>query len=322
MMRSPTGRARSARRGGGSTLVICLALFALGCGTDGPPAAERSAPAATVEVAEATIVELQAAMAAGEVTSKMLVEQYVARIDAYDEQGPRLNALLSLNPEAVATAEALDVERAAQGPRGPLHGIPVVLKDNFDTADMPTTGGSIALAGVVPPDDAFQVRRLREAGAVILGKTNLHELAAGITTVSSLGGQTRNPYDPARNPGGSSGGTGAAVAASFAAFGMGSDTCGSIRYPSAHHSLVGLRGTSGLSSRDGIIPLSHTQDIGGPLARSVTDLAIALDATVGSDPADPRHGAERRPAVDELPGGTRPGSPAGRPRRGVDRAPR
>ena len=240
MMRSPTGRARSARRGGGSTLVICLALFALGCGTDGPPAAERSAPAATVEVAEATIVELQAAMAAGEVTSKMLVEQYVARIDAYDEQGPRLNALLSLNPEAVATAEALDVERAAQGPRGPLHGIPVVLKDNFDTADMPTTGGSIALAGVVPPDDAFQVRRLREAGAVILGKTNLHELAAGITTVSSLGGQTRNPYDPARNPGGSSGGTGAAVAASFAAFGMGSDTCGSIRYPSAHHSLVGL----------------------------------------------------------------------------------
>ena len=194
--------------------------------------------------------------------------------------------MISLNPEAMATAEALDAERAAQGPRGPLHGIPVVLKDNFDTADMPTTGGSIALAGVVPPDDAFQVRKLREAGAVILGKTNMHELAAGITTVSSLGGQTRNPYDPSRNPGGSSGGTGAAVAASFAAFGMGSDTCGSIRYPSAHHSLVGLRGTAGLSSRDGIIPLSHTQDIGGPLARTVTDLAIALDATVGVDPAD------------------------------------
>ena len=152
---------------------------------------------------------------------------------------------------------------------------------------MPTTGGSIALAGVRPPDDAFQVRKLREAGAVIIGKTNMHELAAGITTISSLGGQTRNPYDPSRNPGGSSGGTGAAVGASFAAFGMGSDTCGSIWIPSAHHSLVGLRGTAGLSSRDGIIPLSHTQDIGGPLARSAADLAIALDATVGPDPADP-----------------------------------
>jgi Asp-tRNA(Asn)/Glu-tRNA(Gln) amidotransferase A subunit family amidase len=162
-----------------------------------------------------------------------------------------------------------------------------VVKDNYDTNDMPTTGGSVALAGSVPPDDAHQVEKLREAGAVIIGKTNLHELAAGITTVGSLIGQTRNPYDPRRNPGGSSGGTGAAVAANFAVAGMGSDTCGSIRIPSSHNSLVGLRGTAGLSSRDGIIPLSHTQDIGGPLARTVTDLAILLDATVGPDPADP-----------------------------------
>ncbi len=171
--------------------------------------------------------------------------------------------------------------------RGPLHGIPVVVKDNYDTADMPTTASSIALATSVPPDDATQVRRLRDAGAIILGKTNMHELARGITTVGSLGGQTRNPYEPERNPGGSSGGTGAAVGASFAAFGMGSDTCGSIRIPSAHHALAGLRGTRGLASGDGIVPLSRTQDIGGPLARSVEDLALALDATVGVDPADP-----------------------------------
>jgi len=157
----------------------------------------------------------------------------------------------------------------------------------YDTADLPTSGGSIALAGMIPPDDAFQVRKLREAGAVIIGKSNMHELAAGITTISSLGGQTRNPYDPSRNPGGSSGGTGAAVAASFAAIGWGSDTCGSIRIPASHHNLFGLRPTKGLPSIDGIIPLSHTQDVGGPLARTVMDLAIGLDATVGADPADP-----------------------------------
>jgi Asp-tRNA(Asn)/Glu-tRNA(Gln) amidotransferase A subunit family amidase len=212
---------------------------------------------------------------------------YLARIEAYDKKGPKLNAMVALNPNALARAQALDAERQRKGPRGPLHGIPIVVKDNYDTKDMPTTGGSLALAGWTPPDDAHQVEKLREAGAIIIGKTNLHELAAGITTVGSLVGQTRNPYDPRRNPGGSSGGTGAAVAASFAVAGMGSDTCGSIRIPSSHNNLVGLRGTAGLSSRDGIIPLSHTQDIGGPLARSVTDLAILLDATVGPDPADP-----------------------------------
>ena len=195
--------------------------------------------------------------------------------------------MIAINPRARERALELDAERAAGMVRGPLHGIPVVVKDNYDTADMPTTASSIALATSVPPDDATQVRRLRDAGAIILGKTNMHELARGITTVGSLGGQTRNPYEPERNPGGSSGGTGAAVGASFAAFGMGSDTCGSIRIPSAHHALAGLRGTRGLASGDGIVPLSRTQDIGGPLARSVEDLALALDATVGVDPADP-----------------------------------
>ncbi|MBI4476957.1 MAG: amidase, partial [Acidobacteria bacterium] len=239
------------------------------------------------DVMEQTIEELQAAVAAGRVTSRQLVDAYLARIDAYDRRGPELTAFISVNPRAAETAAALDKERASRGPRGPLHGIPIVLKDNFDTADMATTGGSIALATHRPPDDAFQVKKLRQAGVVILGKTNLHELASGYTTISSLGAQTKNPYDLRRNPGGSSGGTGAAVAANFAVFGMGSDTCGSIRVPSAHNSLVGLRGTEGLSSRDGIIPLSHTQDIGGPLARGVADLAIALDVTVGLDPADP-----------------------------------
>jgi amidase len=238
-------------------------------------------------VVEKSIPELQAAMQAGTVTSKDLVTQYLARIKAYDHDGPKLNAMIALNPRALEEAAALDAERRAGRVRGPLHGIPIVVKDNYVTEEMPTTGGSAALAGFEPRRDAFMVKKLRDKGAVIVGKTNLHELAYGITTISSAGGQTLNPYDPTRNPGGSSGGTGAAVAANFAAAGMGSDTCGSIRNPSSSNNLVGLRGTLGLSSRDGIIPLSHTQDIGGPLARSVTDLAIMLDATVGADPNDP-----------------------------------
>jgi len=247
----------------------------------------RQQPAETFDVAEKSIAELQDAMTRGEVTARQLVEGYLARIAAYDQAGPALNAFISLNPRALETAEALDRERRERGARGPLHGVPVVIKDNFDTADMPTTGSSIALATNQPARDAHQVERLRAAGAVIIGKTNLHELAAGILTVSSLGGQTRNPYDPTRNPGGSSGGTGAAVAASFAAAGLGTDTCGSIRIPAAHNNLVGLRPTMGLSSRAGVIPLALTQDVAGPLARSVEDLAIMLDATVGYDPRDP-----------------------------------
>ncbi len=191
-----------------------------------------------------------------------------------------------MNPRALEEAEALDRERADKGPRGPLHGIPVILKDNYDTRDMPTSAGSVALAGYLPSSDATLVARLRRAGVVFVGKSNMHELARGITTVSSIAGQTRNPYDPERNPGGSSGGTGAAIAADFAAVGMGSDTCGSIRIPAANNNLFGLRVTQGLVSRHGIVPLSHTQDVGGPLARSVIDLAVVLDATLGPDPLD------------------------------------
>jgi amidase len=250
-------------------------------------APSRAQSPAAFDVMEKTIAELQDAMAAGKVTSRQLVEEYLARIAAYDKQGPALNAIVALNPEARMAADALDAERRAKGPRGPLHGIPVLVKDNYETVDMPTAAGSIALAGFHPRSDAFQVKKLRDAGAVIVGKTNMHELAAGITTTGSRFGQTLNPYDLDRNPGGSSGGTGSAIAANFAVAGMGSDTCGSIRNPASHNNLVGLRGTQGLSSRSGIVPLSTTQDIGGPLARTIADLAIMLDATVGPDRADP-----------------------------------
>jgi amidase len=273
-----------------------LCLLASGCGRAGKVNAPVR-PSDAAFVVERSIPDLQAALSSGRITSRQLVEDYLARIAAYDKQGPKLNAMLAMNPHALDDADARDRARKAGRVLGPLDGIPVVVKDNYATADMSTTGGSIALHGFHTGVDAFQVRKLREAGAVILGKTNLHELAYGITTVSSEGGQTRNPYDPRRNPGGSSGGTGAAVAASFAAAGMGTDTCGSIRNPAASDDLFGLRPTFGLSSRDGIIPLSHTQDVAGPLARTVTDLAIMLDATVAQDPADPatRLGDGHRP---------------------------
>lgn len=241
---------------------------------------------APVEVTEASITDLQAALTAKRITSVALVDQYLARIRAYDHAGPALNAIIRVNAKARAEAAALDAERRAGKVRGPLHGIPIILKDNYDTGDMPTTAGSLALATSQPAQDGFVVQQLRAAGAIVLAKSNMHELAAGITSISSIGGQTRNPYDPARCPGGSSGGTGAAIAASFAAVGWGSDTCGSIRIPSAFGALFGLRPTIGMVSRTGIVPLSHTQDIGGPLARTMTDLAIALDATVGFDERD------------------------------------
>jgi Asp-tRNA(Asn)/Glu-tRNA(Gln) amidotransferase A subunit family amidase len=278
----------------GGTLMRRLAMAALIAATAAvyPIAVESSrqppAPRSgqVFEVSEKSIAELQSALTSGAVTSRDLVLAYMTRIRDYDLAGPRLNSMIAMNQKALEVADALDRERAARGPRGPLHGIPIVVKDNYETVDMPTTAGTLALTGFMTGRDAFQVKRLRDAGAIIIGKTNLHELASGITTISSFGGQTRNPYVPSRNPGGSSGGTGAAVAASFAAAGMGSDTCGSIRIPSANNNLFGLRGTAGLSSRSGIVPLSHTQDIGGPLARTVTDLAVMLDATVGADPDD------------------------------------
>lgn len=246
----------------------------------------KPAKLSTFDAVEQSIEDLQRAMQEGRVTSRQLVDIYLARIEAYDKRGPSLNAVMMVNPRAREAADALDTERASGRVRGPLHGIPIVVKDNYETIEMPTTAGSIALATFHPARDAVLVQRLKAAGAVILAKTTMHELAAGIVTVGSGFGQTRNPYDLDRNPGGSSGGTGAAVAANFAAAGMGSDTCGSIRNPASHNNLVGLRGTQGLSSRTGIVPLSSTQDIGGPIARSIEDLAIILDATVGPDPSD------------------------------------
>jgi len=272
-----------------AVIAILAMLVSVGIRADQrvpPPKAQPAPVIEFFEVHELSILDLQAALSSGRVTSRRLVESYLARIQAYDQAGPRLNAILTINPRAREDADAMDRERAEGKVRGPLHGVPILIKDNYDTSDMPTSGGALGLATLQPAADAFQVKKLRDAGAVILGKTTMHELAAGITTISSLTGQTRNPYDLYRVPGGSSGGTGAAIGASFAAAGMGSDTCGSIRIPAANQNLVGLRGTHGLASRSGVMPLSSTQDIAGPLARSVTDLAIMLDATVGPDPND------------------------------------
>ncbi|NNM35101.1 MAG: amidase, partial [Gemmatimonadetes bacterium] len=226
-------------------------------------------------------VELQAAMESGTVTSAQLVQSYLARIAAFDQAGPALNAILQLNPDALAEARALDQERALRGPRSPLHGIPVLVKDNFDVAGLPTTGGSVALQDLVPHEDSWLVARMRDAGAIVLAKTNMHEFAFGITTTSSLGGQTRNPYDLTRNPGGSSGGTAVGVTASFAPVGWGTDTCGSVRIPAAYNGLLGLRPTQGLLSTSGVLPLSHTLDTPGPMARAAMDLAVAMDAVLG-----------------------------------------
>ncbi len=237
-------------------------------------------------VYEASITEIQTALEAGEVTSVELVEQYVARIEAYDKQGPALNSIIRVSDDAIEQARRLDAERSASGPRSLLHGVPILVKDNYNTVGMPTTGGSVAFANFIPGSNATQINMLVEAGAIILAKTNLHEFASGITTVGSLFGQTLNPYDLRRVPGGSSGGTGAGVAASFGAIGLGSDTCGSIRIPSSFNNLIGLRPTKGLSSIYGVMPLSHTQDVAGPLARSARDLAIVLDIVAGYDQRD------------------------------------
>ena len=272
-------------------LARCIALATIACGLPPTSQTPRAVPAPAdpppFPVWEATITDLQTAMASGRVTSQQLVGAYLNRIDAYDKAGPALNALIRLNPVAIAEAAALDLERKERGPRGPLHGIPIVIKDNYDTRDMPTSAGSISLAGLQPDRDAFVVARLRAAGAVLLGKTNMMEFAMGTYTVSSIVGATRNPYDPTRSPGGSSGGTGAAVAASLAAVGWGTDTCGSLRVPAAFNSLFALRPTKGITSTQGIVPLCRSQDVAGAMARTATDLAIALDASIGLDTADP-----------------------------------
>lgn len=246
----------------------------------------KTALAATFNLEEATVTDINAVFDAGALTSEQLTQLYLNRIDAYDKQGPTLNSLITVNPNSLETAQALDLERQTTGPRSPLHGIPVILKDNYDTFDLPTTAGSIVLDGSIPPNDAFTVKQLRDAGAIILGKANLSEFAAGVPG-GSLIGLTRNPYQVARSPSGSSGGTGTAIAAKFGVIGTGSDTGGSIRGPASANGLVGIKPTLGLTSRDGIIPLALSFDVSGPLTRTVEDAAITLGIMAGIDPADP-----------------------------------
>ena len=241
---------------------------------------------------EATVADLQAAMSAGKLTAKALTTQYLARIKAIDKSGPRINAIIELNPDALAIAAALDKERKTKGVRGPLHGIPVLLKDNIATFDkMQTTAGSWALVGSQPSRDAFIVTQLREAGAVILGKTNLSEWAnirssRSTSGWSGRGGLTKNPYALDRNTSGSSSGSGAAIAASLAAVAVGTETDGSIVSPANVNGLVGFKPTLGLVSRNGIIPIAHSQDTAGPMTRTVADAAVLLSVLAGSDARD------------------------------------
>jgi amidase len=237
---------------------------------------------------EATIAGIHAAFASGELTCVQLVKLYLDRIAAYDRQGPSLNAIITVNPRALDIAAEMDRSyRADPASAGALHCIPIILKDNFNTFDLPTSGGNVSMKTSTPPADAFTVARMRKAGALILAKANMQEFARGGMSISSLGGQVHNPYDLGRTPGGSSGGTGAAIAANFAVLGTGSDTGQSIRSPASANHLVGIRPTRGLVSRAGVIPNSLTQDEIGPIARTVTDAARLLDVMAGYDPADP-----------------------------------
>ncbi len=264
-------------------LLACALLLAHGYLALSP----TSATAETLVLTQATLKEVNAALAAGALTSEQLVKLSLARIAAYDQAGPKLNAVIYNNGErALAEARALDAERKTKGPRGPLHGIPVLVKDNFDTFDMPTTGGALALKGAIPAHDAYMVKKLREAGAIIVAKTNLDEMARGGNGVSSLGGQTLNPHALDLIPGGSSAGTGAGVAAVYALVGLGTETGGSVRHPANDNNIVGMVATEGLLSRAGIMPISMTQDRGGPMTVSVYDCAVMLTVMAGIDPND------------------------------------
>jgi amidase len=263
------------------TALLCV-LYLSACAASNPP-----------DFREADIASLQSAMQRGETTSRGLVLYYLDRIAAIDRDGPELRAIIELNPDALAIADSLDDERRRSGPRGPLHGIPVVLKANIDTGDeMSTSAGSLALASHRAPDDAFLVERLREHGAVILGKANLSEWANFRSTHSSsgwssAGGQTRNPYDPLRNPCGSSSGSAVAVSANLTTVSVGTETDGSVICPASINGIVGIKPTVGLVSRDGIIPIAHSQDTAGPMGRTVRDAAILLTALAAKDPRDP-----------------------------------
>jgi amidase len=268
------------------------ALTTASASTSEKPAPDVAPAPADFELDELTISELRQGLQSGKYSSVRLVEKYSDRITEIDKKGPALYSVIEMNPDAERIATALDRERRERGSRGPLHGIPILIKDNIDTEDrMMTTAGSLALLGSKASSDAFIARKLREAGAVILGKTNLSEWANFRSTKSSSGwsgrgGQTRNPYALDRNPCGSSSGSGAAVAANLCAAAIGTETDGSIVCPSSANSLVGIKPTVGLVSRTGIIPISHSQDTAGPMARTVTDAAILLSALTGVDPKD------------------------------------
>src|SRR4051812_43591865 len=293
----PTSNSGSSRRGflqttlaSGATLALPPALSTA---REVPHPPEAGAPGLKpFELEEITITELQEGMKSGRFTARSLVEKYTKRIEDIDKRGPAVNAIIEMNPDALSIAQELDRERKAKGPRGPLHGIPVLIKDNINTADrMMTTAGSLALVGSKPAKDAFVAQKLRAAGAVILGKTNLSEWANirsshSTSGWSGRGGLTRNPYALDRNPCGSSSGSGAATAANFCALAVGTETDGSVVCPSSANGLVGIKPTLGLISRAGIIPISHSQDTAGPMARTVKDAAILLTALAGSDPND------------------------------------
>jgi amidase len=240
-------------------------------------------------VDEATIAQIESALRDRSLTCRALVEQYLARIEAYDKKGAALNAIVMTNPDALKTADDLDRRFQQSGPVGPMHCVPVLVKDNYETIDMPTTAGSLSLKGMMTGADAFIVKRLRDAGAVMIAKSNMAEFAfSPIETVNSiLPGYTRNPYDTSRVTAGSSGGSAAGTAANFAAFGLASDTGDSIRGPAAHHALVGMRSTMGLVSRSGVVPLNLSADIAGAVTRTVADTAAVLQVIAGWDPSDP-----------------------------------
>ena len=264
-----------------AALASAILLISSGCGRTAP-----EAPASVFRLEEATIADINAAFDAGALTCRGLVELYLNRIAAYDAAGPLLNSIITINPRALEVAQALDEERASSGPRSALHCIPVLLKDNIDTDDMATSNGSFILKDAIPPDDAFITRALREAGALILGKASLAEFAGG-NSYNSVDGQTVNPYNLLRGSGGSSSGSAVAVAANLCVAAIGTDTSQSVRNPASFSGIVGLRPTTGLISRDGIAPKNLHFDTGGPMARTVTDIAIVLTAIARPDPADP-----------------------------------
>ncbi len=266
---------------GPSASILLVLCACAGCGT-----VPSEAPARVFMLEEATVADIEAAFEAGALSCPVLVRMYLDRIAAYDDAGPLLNSIITVNPRALEVARELEDERAERGPRGPLHCIPVLLKDNIDTADMPTTNGTVILRDAMAPDDARVTRALREAGAIILGKASLGEFAGG-NSYNSVDGRTVNPYHPLRSAGGSSSGSAVAVAANLAVFSVGSDTSTSVRGPASFTGIVGLRPTTGLISRDGIAPKNLNFDTAGPMARTVTDTAILLTVIAGPDAADP-----------------------------------